>query len=429
MRTRKETYVANVRFLLANLLKVPLPDFRGNGFTNGTKNTQVFHLVVDVVVTSTLEQTQGSGGNVELSDLVLVDHVPVAGEVGVGRGTLENNGGASQEQRSIDDVGVTSDPADITTAEEAVIVVDVKDILSGHGSTQEVTGGGVHDTLGLSGGTGGVKQEQRVFRVDGLGRQVVGVLLDLLVPPEVTAGGPGDLSTGTLVDKHAGDIRALLQSFVDNTLSTNDLATTAALVSGDDDLGASVQHTIAQRVGGETGEDDGMNSTDTGDGEEGNERLGNHRKVDGNSVTLLDTLLLQSPGDTGDLTQEFTVGDGAALIGLIGLVDDGDLVGVLDGVTVDTVEGGVQTALNEPSNVTVLERTIAGGLEVLVEGEEVPGHAGPESVGVANGLIVQLPVLVEVFEVSACGVLLVEGLGDVEGVDIVSLGDLMQQLG
>lgn len=415
-------------FLLANLLKVPLPDLRGNGLTNGTQNTQVSHLVVDVLVTGTLEQTQGGGGNVELGDLVLVDHIPVAGEVGVGRGTLEDDGGASQEQRSIDDVGVTSDPADITTTEEAVIVVDVKDVLAGQSSTQEVTCGGVHDTLGLSGGTGGVEQEQRVFRVDGLGRQVVRVFLDLLVPPDVTAGGPGDLSTGTLVDEHAGNIRALLKSLVDNTLGTNDLTTTTALVSGDDDLGASVQHTIAQRVGGETGKDDGVNGSDTGDGEEGNDGLGNHRKVDSNSVTLLDTLLLQSPGDTGDLTQQFTVGDGATLIGLVSLVDDGDLVGVLDSVTVDTVEGGVQATLNEPSNVTVLEGTVAGSLEVLVEGKVLTGHAGPEGVGAANGLIVELLVFIEVFEVSACRVFLVEGLGDIEGVDIVGLRNLLPRL-
>ena len=416
-------------FLLANLLKVPLPDLRGNGLTNGTQNTQVCHLVVDVLVAGTLEQTQSGGSNVELSDLVFVDHIPVAGEIGVGRGTLEDNGGASQKQRSIDDVGVASDPADITTTEEAVIVVDVKDILSGQGSTQEVTRGRVHDTLGLPGGTGGVKQEQRVFGIDGLGRQVVGVLLDLLVPPEVTAGSPGDLSTGTLVDEHAGNIGALLQSLVDNTLSTNDLTTTTALVCGDDDLGTSIQHTVAQRVGGETGEDDGVNGSDTGNGEEGNDGLRNHRKVDSNGVTLLDTLLLQGPGDTGDLTQQFTVGDGATLIGLVGLVDDGDLVGVLDGVTVDTVEGSVQATLNEPSNVTVLEGTVAGSLEVLVEGKVLTGHAGPEGVGAANGLIVELLVFIEVFEVSACRVFLVEGLGNMESVDFVSLRNLLRDCG
>ena len=97
-------------------------------------------------------------------------------------------------------------------------------------------------------------------------------------------------------------------------------------------------------------------------------------------------------------------------------------------MTVDTVEGSVQATLNEPSNVTILEGTVAGSLEVLVEGEEVTGHAGPEGVGAANGLIVELLVFIEVFDVSACRVFLVEGLGDVEGVDFVSLRNLLPRL-
>jgi len=418
--------VTNVSLLLANLLEVPLPDFRSNGLTDRAKDTQVLHLVLDVLVTSTLEQAQSGGSNVELSNLVLLDNIPIAREVGVGGGTFENNGGTSQEQRSVDDIGVTSDPANVTTAEEAVIVVDVKDVLTSHGSTEQVTSGGVHDTLGLTGGTGGVEQEERVFGVDRLRREVVGVLLNLLVPPEVTTRGPRDLSTGPLVDENAGDIRALLESLVNNALGTNDLATTATLISGDNDLGASIEDTVTEGVRGETGEDDGVDSTNTGASKESNESLRNHRKVDGNGVTLLDTLLLESPGNAGNLTQKLSVCDGAALAGLIGLVDNGGLVGVFESMTVDTVERGVQTTLNEPGNVTVDERTGAGGLEVLVEGEELAGHASPEGVGITDGLFVQLLVLVEVFKVSACGVLVIEGLGDVEGIDLVGLGDLQR---
>lgn len=240
----EETYVTNVSLLLANLLKVPFPDFRSNGLTNGTQDTQVLHLVVNVVVTSALEQTQSGGSNVELGDLVLVDDVPVAGEVGVGGGTLKDNGSATQEQGSVDNVGVTGNPADVTTTEEAVVVVDVKDVLAAHGSTDQITRGGVHHTLRFSGGPGSVQQEQRVFGADGLGSNVVGVLLDLLVPPEVTARSPGNLSTCALEDQNAGDIGALLKSLVDNALGANNLTTTTALVGGDDDLGASVHHTI-----------------------------------------------------------------------------------------------------------------------------------------------------------------------------------------
>lgn len=413
-------------FLLANLLKVPLPDLRGNRLTNGTQDTEVLHLVVDVVVTSTLQQTQSGGGNVELSDLVLVDDVPVAREVGVGGSTLEDNGSATHEQGSVDDVGVTRDPANVTTAEKAVVVVDVKDILASQGGTEQVTSRRVHDTLGLTSRTGGVQQEQGVFGADGLGGEVVGVLLNLLVPPEVTAGGPRDVSASAFVDQHAGNVGALLESLIDDALGANDLATTAALIGGDDDLGLSVDHTVPQRVRGETSEDDGVNSANTRASQEGNEGLGNHGKVDGNGITLLDTLLLEGPGDAGDLTEELAVGDGAALIGLVGLVDDGNLVGVLDGVTVDAVVGSVQTTLNEPGDITVDEGAGAGGLEVLFKGEVITGHASPEGVGVADGLFIELFVLVKVFEVGAGRMLVVEGFGDVDelgGLGLVGLQD------
>ena len=146
------TYVANVRFFLSNLLKVPLPHLGSNGFTDRAQNTQMLHLVVDEVVTRALQQTQSSWGNVELGHLVLLDDIPVAREVGVGRGTFEDDSGASQKQRRVHNVGVTSNPADITTTEEAVIIVDIKHIFAAHGSTKQVTGGGMHNALGFASG-------------------------------------------------------------------------------------------------------------------------------------------------------------------------------------------------------------------------------------------------------------------------------------
>jgi hypothetical protein len=63
-------------------------------------------------------------------------------------------------------------------------------------------------------------------------------------------------------------------------------------------------------------------------------------------------------------------------------------------------------------------------LKVSVESEELSGHAGPESVGAADGLIIELLIVVQVFEMSAGRVLVEERLGDVEGVDLVSFSNL-----
>lgn len=155
--------------LLANNLKVPLPDLGGDWLTDGAKNSEVLHLVAHMLVAGALQETQGSGSNIELCDLVLLNDIPVSGKVGVGGCTLENDGGHTQEEWGVDDIGVTGNPADITAAEVPVAIVNVEHILSGGGGTQEITAGGVHDTLGLAGRAGGVEEEERVLRVDGHG--------------------------------------------------------------------------------------------------------------------------------------------------------------------------------------------------------------------------------------------------------------------
>lgn len=65
-----------------------------------------------------------------------------------------------------------------------------------------------------------------------------------------------------------------------------------------------------------------------------------------------------------------------------------------------------------------------GRLEVLVEGEQFPGHAGPEGVGVSDGLLIELLVFVEIFQMSPGGVFLIESLGNMESVDFVGLHHL-----
>jgi len=144
------TYVDNVSLLLSNNLEVPLPHFCSDRLTNTAQNSQVLHLVLDKVVTSTLQKSQSGRSNVELCDLVLGNNVPVSAEIGVCGSALENDCCNTQQQRCVNNVCVTSNPTNITTTEEDVLVVDVENVLARGSSTQEVTTGGVHDTLGLS---------------------------------------------------------------------------------------------------------------------------------------------------------------------------------------------------------------------------------------------------------------------------------------
>jgi hypothetical protein len=238
------THVNNVCVLLADDLVVPFPDLGGNGLTDRAKDSERLHLVLDVLVASALQESECSRSDVELCDIVLCADLPVSAEIGVCGSALEDHSGDTENQRSVDDVSVAGDPAHVTTAEEDIRVVDVEDILAGHGGAQKVAGGCVHDALGLASGARGVQQEERVLRVNGLGRVVGGPLLGLLVPPEIATLSERHFGASALVDQAVLDVWTLLESVVDNLLGTDGLAAALALVGGDDNLGLCVNNAI-----------------------------------------------------------------------------------------------------------------------------------------------------------------------------------------
>src|SRR5690606_32007753 len=127
-----------------------------NRLTDGTKHTQARQVVLNVMVAGALEKSQRGRSNVELGNLVLVNDIPVPGEVRIRRGTLENERGHAEQKRGIDDIGVTSDPTNVTSGTQDIAGVQVKDVLASNGGTHEVTADSVHDALGLAGGAGSV---------------------------------------------------------------------------------------------------------------------------------------------------------------------------------------------------------------------------------------------------------------------------------
>lgn len=144
------TYVDDVCLVLSNDLVVPLPDLGCDWLTNRAQYTESLHLVLHVVVTCALQESQSGRCNVELRHSVLLAHVPVSAEIGVCWCTLKDNSRNTQNQRCVDDIGVSCDPTHITSAEEYIRVVDIKDVLSSSGSTQQIPGSCVHHTLRLA---------------------------------------------------------------------------------------------------------------------------------------------------------------------------------------------------------------------------------------------------------------------------------------
>lgn len=162
---------------------------------------------------------------------------------------------------------MTSDPANVGHASKLVIGVNVKDVLDSQSSAEKVATSGVHDTLGLTGGSRSlsnrpyvsrsftekkgsagthVENEQRIFRRHDLRRAVVRDLGGLFVPPLVATLCPWNLVSSALEHQDVLDDRALLDRGVGNDLGGDCLSTSATLIRGDQDARLAVVHAIPE---------------------------------------------------------------------------------------------------------------------------------------------------------------------------------------
>ena len=178
-------------------------------------------------------------------------------------------------------------------------------------------------------------------------------------------------------------------------LQLDPLAAAATLVGGDDDLRAAILDPAGKRVGGEAAEHDRMDRTDTGAGERGIGRLGDHRHIEGDAVALGDALCLQHVGEPADLVVELAIGDAARLFRrLVGFPDDRDGIAVLGEMAVDAIRRDVEFAIGEPFDVEVGlgERPVAGNRRFGDPVEPLGRLIEPEAARTARRRLVQILV-------------------------------------
>ena len=94
---------------------------------------------------------------------MLVDDLRHAGDVRVVRHPFKQHRGGTVGQRPVDNVGMTGDPAHVGRAPIHLARAVIEHALMGQGRIQQVATGGVLYALGLAGGAGGIKDEQRFF--------------------------------------------------------------------------------------------------------------------------------------------------------------------------------------------------------------------------------------------------------------------------
>ncbi len=84
------------------------------------------------IITQTHQGANGGGRGIKDIDLMLRAYFPKTARVGISGDALKHDGCGAVRQRSIDDIGVTSDPANIRRTPVNVARAIIENILVGH---------------------------------------------------------------------------------------------------------------------------------------------------------------------------------------------------------------------------------------------------------------------------------------------------------
>ena len=250
------------------------------------------------------------GRRVDGRRLVLLDDLPVAVGVRGGGQALEQDAGDAVAERTVDDVAVTRDPADVGRAEVDVVVVQVEDVLGGVVHVEQVAAGAVQHALGRARGARGVEDEERVLGVDRHRRAVGGDVGGghLVVVPDVAAGRHGHVAVDALDDDDLLDRGLAGDGDVGVGLAGRGLGAAVALVGADEHLGAAVVDARLEGLGREAAEHHHVDGADARAGQHDDGQLGDHGQVQGDAVALLDAVLLEHVGELADLVLELGEG-------------------------------------------------------------------------------------------------------------------------
>ena len=297
------------------------------------------------------ERPNGGGRGVELVDLELLADLPEAGGRRVCGHPLEHDRGRPIEQRAVNDVAVSGDPADVGGAPIDVAGLVLEHVGEAVSGIHHVTTASVDHPLRLARAARGVEDEQQVLGVHGLGWTVARNGGQGLVEPNVAVGGPLDVFAGVADHQVGGDRGAFGEGLVHDGFEGEPFGATLHAVAGDHANGACVLDAVCEAARREAGKDDAVYRTDAGAGEHSNGQFRYHWQVKRHAVALLYPARLEHIGKAADPVVQLRVGDGHGVVcRVIGLPQNGRPVTVIGQVPVQTVGGDVELCPFKPAH-------------------------------------------------------------------------------
>ncbi len=377
---------------LSDVVVEPFERFWVEGLADRPEDTERREIIaVWPLLAHSHEHPDSSRGSIEDGDAILLDEIPPGARGRIIGSRLCDERGSAVQERAVDTVTVTGDPAGIGGAPVDVIISDIKDVLRRIVGADRIPTAGVHDALRRSGGAARVEDEERILGIHWFSRafaalavhQVVVVDLHLRVESHgIVRIAPQD--------NNPLHTRCVDDCFLDDLFEGDRFAAPISVVSSDDQLCTGAPDPLVERVDAEPTEDNRVDGPNTSTGQHRDDLLGHHRHVDADPVALPDAETRKTVCEPADCVEELTVGVGPLLV--LGLAPpyECDLIASLVlNVTVQTVVGDVELSVQEPPGIWVIPLLhLIPGLEPL----ELTGDPIPESVGVCQERLVGLVV-------------------------------------
>ena len=173
---------------MPNHLAVPHPGFWIDRLADRPQQTQTVELVLlRPFVAPFYERADRRGRGVKDIHFVPVDNAPETVRLGKIRRAFIHQAGSAIEQRSVDDIAVASNPADIGSAPIGIFFLQIENPLGCDVDSNRVTRRCVHHSLRLAGRSRGIEDVERVLGIERLGGAFVGSFRHQFVPPMIAA--------------------------------------------------------------------------------------------------------------------------------------------------------------------------------------------------------------------------------------------------
>ena len=281
------------------------------------------------------------------------DNLPEARAVGIGRYALEHQRGRAVRKRTVDNIAVAGDPADIGGAPVDVTILVIEYILMGHRGVDHIAAGGVKHTLRLAGRSRSIEDEHRILGIHLFGRAVCRRPVHRLMIPDIATVDPADVAAGAAHDDDLVAVRTGVQGGVGIGFQWYRFASTKTFVGGDHHVGIAILNAAGKRVRREAAKHHRMHRADPRTGKHGHGGLGDHRHIDGDPVTLLCPFGLQHVGKLAHFFVELGIADMAGIGRVVAFPDDRGLRPAGGEMPVKAVGGGIQRAVRIPADVKV----------------------------------------------------------------------------